>query len=315
MHIENLRIFLDLVESESFSRAAKMNRVTQSAVSQKIRLMEKHFGVCIVDREQKRFCLTPEGQRLYRRAKQMLKDYNELLTDVQEFKTQISGDLTIAASYDVGYYTLPHYLRDFFRAFPSVSIRMDFFRHSLVYSAVASNIADIGFVSLPQNHDDIESRNFAEEDLIVIRSPQDTRWKNESLCLKDLENASWISFSKEHPLKSWLDLFLSQHSLPYKIEKELAHIELVKLAVETSQGIAILPKSSVQRECEQHLLKALPLEGLSLRMPIAVIRKTNRFMTPCMRSLLALLVGDICMLPKAIQTEFRKTSEILEEPL
>jgi hypothetical protein len=50
-------------------------------------------------------------------------------------------------------------------------------------------------------------------------------------------------------------------------------------------------------------------------MPIAVIRKVNRFMTPCVRSLLALLVGDIRMLPKAIQTELRKASEVTEEAL
>jgi DNA-binding transcriptional LysR family regulator len=310
MHIENLRIFLDLVESESFSRAAKMNHVTQSAVSQKIRLMERHFGIRLVDRERKHFCLTPEGRRLYNWARQMLKDYQALLIDVQELKMQISGDLIIAASYDVGYYTLPHYLRDFLRAFPSVQLHLDFFRHSLVYHAIHSNIADIGFVSLPQAHDDLESRNFSEEELVIIHSPQDTRWKDEVLSLKALNHVSWISFSKEHPLKAWLDLFLSQHSLQYSIEKELGHIELVKLAVETSQGIAIVPKSSVQWECEHHLLKSMSIDHLPLRMPIAVIRKTSRFITPCIRSLLALLTGDIRLLPKITQTEFGKTSEI-----
>jgi DNA-binding transcriptional LysR family regulator len=287
-----------------------MNRVTQSAVSQKIRSMEKDFGTYIIDREKKYFCLTPEGQRLYHWAKQMLKDYNDLLIDVQEFKTQISGDLVIAASYDVGYYILPHYLRDFFRAFPSVQVRMDFFRHSLVYNAVISNIADIGFVSLPQSNDDIESRNFFEEELVVICSPQDSQWEKGSITLKDLHQASWVNFSQDHPLRSWLDLLFSQHQLQPKIEKELAHIELLKLAVEASQGMAIVPKSSVHWECERHLLKSMSIDGLSLKIPIAIIRKTNRFITPCVRSLLALLSGDICMLPQPIQTEFRKASGI-----
>jgi DNA-binding transcriptional LysR family regulator len=310
MHIENLRIFLDLVENESFSCAAKMNHMTQSAVSQKIRSMEKYFGIYIIDREKKHFHLTPEGQRLYSRAKQMLRDYNDLLTDIQELKTQISGDLSIAASYDVGYYVLPHYLRDFFRAFPSVRVRMDFFRPSLVYSAVASNVADVGFVPLPQGGEDLESRIFSEEELLVICPPKDPRWKGEVVALKDLDQALWVSFNKEHPLKAWLDLFLSRHQLQYKIETELAHIELIKLAVEASHGIAIVPKSSVQWECERHFLKSLHVDGLSLRIPVAVIRKTSRFMTPCVRSLLALLMGDICMLPSVIQTQLRRASEI-----
>jgi DNA-binding transcriptional LysR family regulator len=309
MHIENLRIFLDLVESESFSHAARMNRITQSAVSQKLRSMEKYFGIHIVDREKKHFQLTPEGQRLYHWAKQMLRDYNELLTDVQEFKTHISGDLMIAASYDVGYYILPRYLRDFFRAFPSVQVRMDFLRHSLVYNAVHSNIADVGFVSLPQSHDDIEARNFAEEELVVIASPQDGHWSAESLPVKALDQAAWICFGQDHPLRSWSDFFCSQHQIQPKIVKELAHIELVKWAVEAAQGIAIVPRSSVQRESEQHQLRVLSLEDLSLRIPIAVIRKTSRFTTPCVRSLLALLTGDIRLLPRGIQTEFQKAVE------
>jgi len=309
MHIENLRIFLDLVENESFSHAARINHVTQSAVSQKLRSMEKHFGCYIVDRERKHFRLTPEGRCLYDWAKQMLKDYNELLTDVQEFRTQVSGDLVIAASYDVGYYILPHYLRDFFRAFPSVQVRMDFFRQSLVYNAISSNIADVGFVSLPQNFDDIESRNFSEEELVVIAPPQDSRWEGESVAVEKFHQASWIGFSREHPLRAWLDLFFSQHQLQPKIAKELAHIELLKLAVEAAQGVALVPKSSILREQEQHRLKVLSVQNLSLRIPIAVIRRTNRFMTPCVRSLLALLTGDIRLLPRAVRREFQKVSE------
>jgi len=64
MHVENLKIFCDLVESHSFSRAARLNGITQSAVSQQLRAMEKGFGAVIMDRSQKQFRLTPEGQKL-----------------------------------------------------------------------------------------------------------------------------------------------------------------------------------------------------------------------------------------------------------
>ena len=67
MHVENFKIFADLVESESFSRSAKLNGITQSAVSQQLRAMEKHFNVLIVDRSQKQFRLTREGEKIYRK--------------------------------------------------------------------------------------------------------------------------------------------------------------------------------------------------------------------------------------------------------
>src|ERR1019366_6130460 len=65
MQIENFKIFADLVETKSFSKAAKLNAITQSAVSQQARAMERHFKGLLIDRSQKQFQLTREGQRVY----------------------------------------------------------------------------------------------------------------------------------------------------------------------------------------------------------------------------------------------------------
>ena len=72
MQIENFKIFADLVETKSFSKAAKLNGITQSAVSQQARAMERHFKTLLIDRSQKQFQLTREGYRVYESAKEML---------------------------------------------------------------------------------------------------------------------------------------------------------------------------------------------------------------------------------------------------
>lgn len=72
MHVENFKIFTDLVDCQSFSKAAKLNGITQSAVSQQLRAMEKHFNALIIDRSQKQFRLTREGERLHETAREML---------------------------------------------------------------------------------------------------------------------------------------------------------------------------------------------------------------------------------------------------
>ena len=82
MHIENFKVFSDLVENQSFSRAAKLNGVTQSAVSQQLRAMEKNLNVLIVDRSQKQFRLTREGHKLYESAKDILHRYEKLLSEL-----------------------------------------------------------------------------------------------------------------------------------------------------------------------------------------------------------------------------------------
>ena len=113
MHVENFKIFSDLVESESFSRAAKLNGITQSAVSQQLRAMEKHFSILIVDRSQKQFRLTREGQKLYESAKEILYIYEKLNSELQEMKKVISGTIHISTDYSIGLHELPPSVKAF----------------------------------------------------------------------------------------------------------------------------------------------------------------------------------------------------------
>ena len=61
MHIQNFKTFCDLVETKSFSKSARLNEVTQAAVSQQIKAMKSHYDMLIIDRNQKIFRLTPQG--------------------------------------------------------------------------------------------------------------------------------------------------------------------------------------------------------------------------------------------------------------
>ena len=99
MQIENLKIFRDLVDNESFSKAAKLNNITQSAVSQQLRSMEKHFNVLIVDRSQKQFRLTREGRSLYEAARDILNRYEQVSSEMREIRkvtSAVSSCSTIA---------------------------------------------------------------------------------------------------------------------------------------------------------------------------------------------------------------------------
>ena len=89
MQIESLKVFCDLAETESFTKAAQINEVTQSAVSQQISSLERHFKSLLIERSKKRFRLTREGQVLYDYAKQMIATYDGLHSRLQEIKDKI----------------------------------------------------------------------------------------------------------------------------------------------------------------------------------------------------------------------------------
>ena len=72
MQIESLRVFCDLAESRSFTSAARINQITQSAVSQQISSLERHFDTLLIERSKKMFRLTKEGQLLYDHSKEII---------------------------------------------------------------------------------------------------------------------------------------------------------------------------------------------------------------------------------------------------
>src|ERR1035438_9855975 len=107
MQIESLKFFCDLVETESFTKAAQINEVTQSAVSQQISSLERVFKSLLVERSKKKFRLTQEGQVLYDHSKQVLAGYDALHSKLQEIKDIISGTIRVATIYSIGFHDLP----------------------------------------------------------------------------------------------------------------------------------------------------------------------------------------------------------------
>ena len=73
MQIESLKVFCDLTETGSFTKAAQINGITQSAVSQQVGSLEKQFDTLLIERSKKKFRLTREGNALYETASKSFK--------------------------------------------------------------------------------------------------------------------------------------------------------------------------------------------------------------------------------------------------
>src|SRR6266566_8306863 len=115
MQIESLKVFCDLAETESFTKAAQINHVTQSAVSQQISSLERQFKSLLIERSKKKFRLTREGQVLYEYSKQIIQTFEALHSRLQEIKDIISGTIRVATIYSIGLHDLPPYIKRFLK--------------------------------------------------------------------------------------------------------------------------------------------------------------------------------------------------------
>jgi DNA-binding transcriptional LysR family regulator len=293
MQIENLKIFADLVETKSFSKSAKLNSLTQSAVSQQARAMERHFKVLLIDRSQKQFQLTREGQRVYESAKEMLHTYEMLLSELQEMKKVISGTIRISTIYSIGLHELPPYIKRFLHDYPSVNVRVEYRRSNLVYEDILHNSVDFGLVAFPVKMRQIETVPFHTDRLVLITHPEHPLAKRGEVSISDLMGHKFIGFDPDIPTRKAVDQIFRENRLELDPVMEFDNIETVKRAVEIDHGIAIVPQATVVQESKQGTLSVLQFAGKEFTRPLAILHRKGRVLTPAMRKFVETLSLDL----------------------
>jgi len=292
MQIENFKIFADLVETKSFSKAAKLNGITQSAVSQQARSMERNFKTLMVDRSQKQFNLTREGQRIYEASKEILHVYEKLGSELQEMKKVISGTIRLSTIYSIGLHELPPYIKRFLGEFPSVNVHIEYRRSNLVYEDILHNAVDFGLVAFPQKTRQIEILPFRNDRLVLITHPNHALAKATEVDLKSLSGQKFIGFDPDIPTRKAVDLIFRDNKLEITPVMEFDNIETVKRAVEIDHGIAIVPQATVQQEIKQGTLMAIPFKGKEFTRPLAILYRKGRVLTPAMKKFIETLSAE-----------------------
>src|ERR1700735_161379 len=197
MQIDSLKVFCDLAETESFTKAAQINNVTQSAVSQQISALERTFKSLLIERSKKKFRLTREGQVLYDYSKQIIQTYDSMQNRLQEIKDIISGTIRVATIYSIGLHDLPPYLKKFLKQFPTVNVHVEYRRANQVYEDVLSNVVDLGLVAYPIKDSKLEIIPLRKEPLVLICHPQHPFARQKSIKLKQLADQKVIGFEPD----------------------------------------------------------------------------------------------------------------------
>ena len=289
MQIESLKVFCDLAETESFTKAAQINGVTQSAVSQQISSLERTFKSLLIERSKKKFRLTREGQVLYDYSKQIIQTYESLHSKLQELKDIISGTIRVATIYSIGLHDLPPYIKKFMKVYPTVNVHVEYRRANQVYEDVLGNVVDLGLVAYPVKDAKLEIIPLRKEPLVLICHPQHAFSKLKTIKLKQLLGQKFIGFEPDIPTRKALDKILKEYDVSVNNVMEFDNIETVKRAVEIDAGVSIVPQGTVAQEVAKQTLAAVPLEDGTFFRPLAMIYKKNKVLSPAMKQFLTIL--------------------------
>src|SRR5690606_21572533 len=133
MQIQSLKMFCDVVETGSFSRAAQLNHVTQSAVSQQIRALETRYEQKLLSRSARQVTPTPAGERLFRGCKEILTRFHEVEQEIREQASEVTGTCTVSTIYSVGLHELSTIQKHLLKTHPKVNMRLNYRRNDQVY--------------------------------------------------------------------------------------------------------------------------------------------------------------------------------------
>jgi DNA-binding transcriptional LysR family regulator len=292
MQIESMKVFCDLAETESFTKAAQINHVTQSAVSQQISSLERLFKSLLIERSKKHFRLTREGQVLYDFSKQVIRTYDALHHKLQEVKDVISGNIRVATIYSIGLHDLPPYLKKFLKSYPTVNVHVEYRRANQVYEDVIGNAVDLGLVAFPARDSKLEIYPLRKDPLVLICHPQHPLAKTRSMKVKALSGQKFIGFEPDIPTRRALDKLLKDHAVQVRHVMEFDNIETVKRAVEIDAGVAIVPAGTVTQEVARQTLAQVALGDGDFYRPLAALYKKNKVLSPAMKEFLAVLKED-----------------------
>ena len=289
MQIESLKVFCDLAETESFTKAAQINGVTQSAVSQTISSLERQFKSLLIERSKKNFRLTAEGEVLYDYSKQILQMHDALHSKLQEIKEIISGNIRVATIYSIGLHVLPPYLKKFLKGFPTVNVHVEYRRPNQVYEDVLGNVVDMGLVAYPSRDNKLEIVPLRKDPLVLVCHPLHPFAKLKTIKLKGIAGQKFIGFEPDIPTRKALDRILRENGVEVQTVMEFDNIETVKRAVEIDAGISIVPHSTISQEISKQTLAAVHLDEGEFFRPLAAIYKKNKVLSPAMRQFISVL--------------------------
>src|SRR5688572_1410151 len=292
MHLRFLKVFCDIVDLGSFSRAAKANKVSQSNASQVVHHLEEHLCVRLIDRSRRPFVVTPEGKRFHEGCRVIVQRYDDLEREVRSLHEAAAVRLTVASIYSVGLAHMSGYLREFLAAHPKADVRLEYVHPHRVYEAVDHGEADLGLVSYPEESSSLGALPWRTEPMVVVCHPQHPLTRRHSVPLEALRGEPFVAFQAGLKIREEIDRVLALHRIDIRVALEFDNIETIKRAIEIGAGISLLPEPTIAREIESGTLVQVAIEGRPLVRPLGIIHRRDRKLSETAERFIELLQSE-----------------------
>lgn len=288
----SMRIFCDIVDQRSFSRAADVNGISQSGASQVVHHLEELLGVQLLDRSKRPFVLTSEGEHYYAGCRQLIKQHSALEEEVRSLHDETARSLVVASIYSVGLAHMSAFMRRFSAKYPSAHVRLEYLHPDRVVEVVEQGEVDFGLVSYPEESRSLAAIAWRSEPLILVCYPGHPLAGRDSVAIEELSGESFIAFEAGLRIRSEIDRVLFVRKANVSVTLEFDNIETIKRAIEINAGVSILPEPTVEREIASGTLTQVAIQGNPMERPLGILHRTDLVLSPIAKQFIDLLQAD-----------------------
>ena len=292
MHIETLQTFCSLVETGSFTKAARLGFISQSAVSQQLKALEARYGQPLVERGSgQKLAPTAAGRLLYTECRELLDRFGRLEGLLREPATAVAGTVRLATVYSIGLHELPPYVTRFMKAHPRVKVHVEYSRTDKVCDACVDGTVDFGIVAFPLRRTNLTVLPWHEEKLVLACAPTHRLARRRTIRLAELRGEPFIAFERDIPTRKTIDRVLRTHRVAVDTVMEFDNVETIKRSVEVGTGLSILPASTVAREARSGMLATSDFADGPFTRDVGLIHRRGRVLSAAAQAFVHLLLG------------------------
>ncbi len=289
MEIRQLKAFVAIAESGTFTAGALRVHVTQAAISMQIRQLENELGARVFVRAPRHVILTEAGEHLLQRARQILREHDAAVEEIAALAGAERGRLRVgSASAMVLTEPLPKILKELRKQHPAAEIAVISGTSEALVDQILSGELDIAFVSLPVDARGIQTERLRDDQLVAIASPRHKLAKQRTVSAYTLAGEKLILGERGGNTRRLIDQFFAQAGVTLHVVMELSRQAAIRRMVEEDMGVGIVTLQSVKEEVEKGKLVRWWIEGAEINWELGLAQLSGGYESPIVQKFITL---------------------------
>ncbi len=243
MNLRDLQYLLAVADHGHFGRAAEACHVSQPTLSTQIKKLEDYLGVQLVERANKPVVLTPVGEDIARRAREVVKGAADIVEVARAARDPLAGELRLGVIPTVGPYLLPHLVPELRKAFPNLHALLYEEQTSALLAKLRAGQIDAAIMAVPVDGAERFEQMPLFDEPFVLAVPQDHPLaRRKTVELEDLRPQTILLLEEGHCLRDQALDVCSLVGAHEAREFRATSMETLRQMVASGAGVTLLPK-------------------------------------------------------------------------